>query len=174
MSDSDQESKPSSENQSLSETSENLGTESQKVTQGEHENGILRVRNEFDISEEEKQTMQEHHNANHALWYFSTLVDAAVKEKENRLNEKKTQRITAHLKHLQAFIRESKTEIKVLVDEILKALEKENPQDFKSWIEFLAGHWQQIYDLAEHFGHHETCFPDASRVKIFELKKNLG
>lgn len=66
--------------------------------------GIVRVMRESFESEDEFQTVQEQHNANHALYYLSIITDAIIRGRASGNDGEKIKRTKEHMRNLYEFL----------------------------------------------------------------------
>ena len=134
------------------------------------EGGILRTPDEF-IKEwqEEGHSVQEYHNANHALWYLTMIVHAITHNRPRQNTRQKTERVLAHLSYLREFVQDPNLKHRRTIERIFDALLGENPRDHSQWTHFIYVHWNLIQSFAERYGHREKCFPDSEYQKIADV-----
>lgn len=129
--------------------------------------GIVRIQRRANESEEEFHTLQEQHNANHALYYFSMITDGIVRGKTTGDDREKIRRIKEHMMTLREFVSEDKAELKAVINSLLERLEKSSPVRRKQFAKFIYENWSLILPFAEAYGHQERCFP---KVKYHRLR----
>lgn len=133
------------------------------------EEGLLNVPKETEADNAQTQWMREHHNASHALWYFSMIVYAIIHDKPSQNTRHKTERILAHLSHLREFINEKDHRGKKIVTHLFDSLLSERPDSHEKWVRFIYAHWNLIWSFAECYGHQEKCFPESDFKCISDL-----
>ena len=135
----------------------------------EQKGGIVKIAAGPLQSDQEFRTMQEMHNANHALYYFSLMTDSIIQGKTTGNDGEKVNRIREHLMNLREFISEDNLNLQAAVTLLLANLEKLNAVNRKQWIQFTHQNWLLILSLAEAYGHAERCFPDDKQRKICDI-----
>ena len=136
---------------------------------GDQNGGIVRIERGANESEQEFHSLQEHHNANHALYYFSMITDGVVRGRTTGDDGEKIRRIREHMMTLREFIREDKAELKSVVNLLLERLEKFRPVQRKQFARFVYKNWSLILSFAEAYGHHERCFPRDKYEKLRDI-----
>ncbi len=132
--------------------------------------GIVRItRNSQEDSDGEFHTMQEQHNANHALYYFSIISDAAVSGRQTGNDCEKIRRIIEHMMSLREFISEDKDGLMEVVNGLLEDLRKFCPMQRKQFAAFIYENWTRIQTFAEAYGHHDRCFPRDKYQKLQDV-----
>jgi len=131
--------------------------------------GIIRIERSSRESEEEFQTMQEQHNANHALYYFSIISDAAVSGRSAGNDYEKIRRIIEHMTNLREFIDEDKAGLRAAINGLLEDLRKSCPMQRKQFAAFIYENWSRILTFAEAYGHHDRCFPKDKYQKLQDV-----
>ena len=131
--------------------------------------GIVRIEREAQESEEEFHTHQEHHNANHALYYFSMITEGIVRGRTTGNDGEKTRRIREHLMTLREFIGEEKAGLKEAISRLLERLEVFRPVQRRSLARFIYENWPLILTLARAYGHDERCFPEDKYRKLRDV-----
>lgn len=117
----------------------------------------------------EGEWMREHHNASHALWYFSMVIYSIIHGKASQNTLHKTERILAHLSHLREFISEKDVQGKKIVNSIFDVLLSEKPANHARWTHFIYAYWNLIWNFAERYGHHDKCFPAQDYKRICDV-----
>ncbi len=132
--------------------------------------GIVRItRNSQEDSDGEFHTMQEQHNANHALYYFSIISDAAVSGRQTGNDCEKIRRIIEHMMSLREFISEDKVGLMEVVNALLEDLRKFCPVQRRQFAAFIYENWARIQIFAEAYGHHDRCFPKDKYQKLQDV-----
>ncbi len=131
--------------------------------------GIVRIEKEANESEQEFYTLQEHHNANHALYYFSIITDSMLRGITTGNDREKIQRIKEHMMTLREFISEDKVELKRVVNSLLERLEKFSPVQRKEFAKSIYKNWSLILSFAEAYGHHDRCFSEDKYQKLQDV-----
>ena len=112
--------------------------------------GMIRiVGNSQQDSDPAFHTMQEHHNANHALWYLTMIVHAITHDKPHQNTEQKTERVLAHLSHLREFIQDPSVKHRLMIDRIFDSLVSETPKTNSQWTHIIYVNWNLIQNFAE-------------------------
>ncbi|MDP3921085.1 MAG: hypothetical protein Q8R76_09825 [Candidatus Omnitrophota bacterium] len=114
------------------------------------------------------QSMQEHHNANHALSYFSLIAHFALSGKEGWLDARKALRIIEHLSCLQEFVADEAQAHSRIIDRLIAVLRCDLPTNSKSWIRFFHRYRDLIQAFARYYCQ-ETCFPAGAFGKLSDL-----
>ncbi|GEM_PF-2065176 len=136
---------------------------------GDQNRGIVRIEKRPNESEQEFHTLQEHHNANHALYYFSMITDGIIRGRTTGDDSEKIRRIKEHMMTLREFISEDKAELRTVINSLLERLEKSSPIQRKQFAKFIYKNWSLILSFAEAYGHHERCFPKAKYQKLRDI-----
>jgi len=136
---------------------------------GDQNRGIVRIEKGANESEQEFYTLQEHHNANHALYYFSMITEGVLRGRTTGDDCEKIRRIKEHMMTLREFISEDKAELRTVINSLLERLEKSSPVQRKQFAEFVYKNWSLILPFAEAYGHHERCFPKAKYQKLRDI-----
>ena len=131
--------------------------------------GIVRIERNSAESEQEFRTMQEQHNANHALYYFSMIADAAIHGKRSGNDCEKIKRVKEHMRTLREFISEERNSVLKTINTLLQELEDFCPVQRKQFNAFIFKHWELIYAFAEAYGHHDRCFAKEKYQKLQDV-----
>ncbi len=131
--------------------------------------GIVRIERETNESEEEFHTLQEQHNANHALYYFSMITDGIVRGRTTGDDSEKIRRIKEHMMTLREFLGEDKAELRTIINSLLEHLNKFQPVQRRQFTLFIYKNWSSILLFAEAYGHKERCFSEAKYQKLRDI-----
>jgi len=138
-------------------------------------NGIVKVAQEPLQSEEEFHTVQEQHNANHALYYFSMITDGIIRGRTTGNDCEKVKRIKEHMMNLREYVGQNKAELKTVIRLLFANLEKSCPRQRKEFILFIYENWSLIsffedcYPHEDSNGPREKCFPETKYQKIRDI-----
>ncbi len=135
----------------------------------DQKDGIIRIERNSADSEQEFKTTQEHHNANHALYYFSMIVDAAISGKRSGNDCEKIRRIKEHMRTLREFISEERAGVLKNINTLLRELEDFCPVQRKQFNVFICKNWELIRSFAEAYEHHDRCFPKDKYQKLQDV-----
>lgn len=131
--------------------------------------GIVRIHRAANESDEEYHTLQEHHNANHALYYFSMITDGIVRGRTTGDDQEKIRRVKEHMMTLREFIGEDKAGVRTAVNSLLERFEKSSPVRRREFAKFIYENWSLILPFAEAYGHKERCFSEAKYQKLRDI-----
>ena len=131
--------------------------------------GIVRIERSSRDSNEDFHTMQEQHNANHALYYFSIISDAAVSGRSSGNDCEKVRRIIEHMMSLREFIGDDKAALMEVINALLGDLRNFCPMRRKQFYAFIYENWSRILTFAEAYGHHDRCFPKDKYQKLQDV-----
>lgn len=134
----------------------------------EQKNGILRIAPEAMDSAEEHRTMQEYHNANHSLYYFSMMVEGIIRGRVAGTVEEKVARLVAHMMSLREFIDE-KTGLNVVISGLLVKSQSGSIDTFHAMCRFIYENWEQICLFAEIYGQRDKCFSADKYKKVRDV-----
>ncbi|MSR77650.1 MAG: hypothetical protein EXS63_05430 [Candidatus Omnitrophica bacterium] len=125
----------------------------------------------FDLTKnnEENRLTREHHNANHALWFLSMIIYSLQPSKLHVNIKPKTDRVVAHLTHLQEVLHSTAVEHREIVTDLLNEMHVEYPAIQAHWVNFIYTHWDLLQQFADYYGQKEKCFPQESHQKIAAL-----
>jgi len=135
----------------------------------DQKDGIVRIVRNTHESEEEFHTMQEQHNANHALNYFNMISESAIRGRSTGNDCEKIRRTREHIMNLREFIGEDKAGLKDVLNILLRELEKFCPIKKKQFAFFIYKNWDLILSFAEAYGHHDRCFPKDKYEKLQDV-----
>ena len=142
--------------------------EPNKTYPKEEAEGLIRIIPEEIQITPRLQSMQAHHNANHALSYFSLIAHFALRGKRGWLDRRKASRIIEHLCCLQEFIGDESPSLGRTVDRLIAVLRSDLPSNATGWVQFFHRHRDLIQSFARHYGQ-ETCFPQGAFSKLSDL-----
>lgn len=131
--------------------------------------GIVRIERSSQASNDDFQTMQEQHNANHALYYFSIISDSAVSGRSSGNDCEKVRRIIEHMMSLREFIGDDKAGLMEVINALLDELRKFCPMRRKQFYAFIYENWSRILTFAKAYGHHDRCFPKDKYQKLQDV-----
>jgi hypothetical protein len=131
--------------------------------------GIIKITRDTHESEQESYTIQEQHNAHHALYFFSMIADGVVYGRSTGDDGEKLKRIKEHMMNLREFIGGDKANLKAVVNLLLNEVERFSPGGRKQFARFIFTNWTLIHSFAEVYGYHERCFPDAKYEKLRDI-----
>mgnify|MGYP001572077083 CR=1 FL=1 len=137
----------------------------QAVSHNNQPEGIVKIERAANQSNEEFHTLQEAHNANHALYYFSIITEGIVRGRTTGDDSEKIQRIKEHMMMLREFIGEDKTHLRTVVNVLLERIEKSSCVRRKQFGKFVYNNWLLIRAFSKAYGS-ENCFP---RIKYQRL-----
>ena len=139
------------------------------IPYADQRDGIVRIERNSCESEEQFHTIQEQHNANHALYYFSMISDAVIRGRSTGNDCEKIRRIKEHMTNLREFVGEDKTGLQSVIKSLLEQLERFCPRERKEFVLFIYQNWELIHAFAEAYGHHDRCFPKDKYQKLKDV-----
>lgn len=133
--------------------------------------GIVRIaRDSSKESEEEFHTMQEQHNANHALYYFNMLADGLIEGRSTGNDCQKMVRAREHMMNLREFIGDEKAELKGVIETLLKKIGEFCPVRRKQFGLFLVENWSLMRSFAQaYIKKEQRCLTDEQLVKLKDI-----
>ncbi len=138
-------------------------------TYSDQKDGIVRLVRNLRQSEDEFRTVQEQHNANHALYYFSIITDSLIRGWSAGDDCAKIRRIKAHMMNLREFISDDEARLKAAIHVLLERLDKFYPTQRKQFALFIYKNWPSIRCFAKAYGHEERCFSMDKYKKIRDI-----
>jgi len=133
--------------------------------------GVVRIaRDSQKESEEEFHTMQEQHNANHALYYFNMLADGLIEGRSTGNNCQKMVRAREHMMNLREFIGDEKAELKGVIETLLKKIQEFCPIRRKQFGLFLVENWPLMRSFSQAYVKKEQrCLTDEQFGKLNDV-----
>lgn len=107
----------------------------------------------------EVKSIWEQHHVHHALFYFSMLVESAIRGKLAMADGEKVKRIREHLLNLREFVG-ADTALFRLVQALLEKLAAFRPVHRRQFMLFVYENWERIGSFAAAYGHRERCFSE--------------
>ena len=120
--------------------------------------GIVKVTRDSFESEKEFHTIQEQHNAHHALYYFSMITDSMIRGRSTGNDCEKIRRIIEHMMNLREYVSDNRIQLKNTIAALLKELRKFCPTQRKQFAGFVHRNWTLLYSFAEAYGYQDRCF----------------
>lgn len=138
-------------------------------TYSDQKDGIVRLAKKLHQSDDGFRTIQEQHNANHALYYFSIIADSLIRGWSTGDDGAKIRRIKAHMMNLREFVGDDKAPLKMVINMLLERLDKFCLNQREQLALFIYENWPLIQSFAQAYGHHEKCFPEGKSKMIRDI-----
>ncbi|MDP3921727.1 MAG: hypothetical protein Q8R76_13090 [Candidatus Omnitrophota bacterium] len=133
------------------------------------EGGIVRIVSKSPLTPEIR-TMQESHNANHALYYLSLMTYAITYGmRRDWSNQSKAERIVAHLSSLSEFICEEEIQLKETIENLIGLLTETTFATADDWGIFLYENWSLFETLSHKYSHDSNSFSDNKHEKLGDV-----
>ncbi|MDD5218116.1 MAG: hypothetical protein PHN49_07490 [Candidatus Omnitrophica bacterium] len=132
--------------------------------------GLIRIVSASVPLNAEMRTMQESHNANHALYYLSLVLHSIIHPmKRDWSSQSKAQRIIAHLSCLYEFMSEEDCVLKIAVKSVMDRLSQEPLDCAELWARFLYEHWNALEVISGKYSLDHACFCHDQYQKLEDI-----
>lgn len=133
--------------------------------------GIVRIiRDSRKDSDEEFHTMQEQHNANHALYFFNRLAEGLIDGQSTGNDWRKVARAKEHMMNLREFLGDDKAGLKGVIETLLGKLETFCPAHRKEFAQLLLENWSLLRFFAQaYLKKEQRCLTEEQQKKLKDI-----